>query len=315
LHELLLRSQYEVEVHPELSPTQPRRPDLRARDADGNRLYLEAAVVTDESTAEKAQNRMVAELYDQINQLSIPDYFLHIIDIRNPKRRQPPGKRFKEFVRQCLQSLNYDEVLKLSELGTFHDLPAWTFKEGDMEIEFGVILVSSENRGKLNRRPIGIYPGQFRWRRTDDALGGTIAEKSTWYGSLDAPYLIAINCTLETDRIDEVQALFGTEEFVLTDLNRQPDFRRKPDGIWFGPKGPHNTRVSGVLILKVVPWNLPKAAVCLYHNPWAAHPYKGPLANLPRVVSVEGQLKTLPGSSLGSVLCLPEQWPGELFDS
>lgn len=315
LHELLVRSQYEVDVHPELSPTQPRQPDFRARDAPGNTLYLEAAVVRDESRAVRGQNRMLGKLYDQINQLSIPDYFLDIIDIRNPEKRQPHARRFKKFVRECLQNLNYDEVMRVAELGTFDDLPSWTFKEESIEIDFGVIPVSRENRGKLNHRPIGMYPGRFQWRRTDEALRDTICHKSTWYGSLNAPYLIAVSCPLETDKIDEMQALFGTEEFVLTGLNRQPDFRRKPDGVWFGPTGPKNTRVSGVLIAKVLPWNLPKAEVCLYHNPWAAHPYQGPLTNLPRVVAVEERFKTVPGSSLGSLLSLPEEWPGKLFDS
>ena len=316
LHELLLRFNHKVEVNPPLPPPQRTRPDYRATSETTNSVYLEATVVTDESKEEKARNKVLSTLYDQIDQLEIPDYFLRIKEIRNSTGRQPSGKRVKQFLRKCLEDLDYDDLTAISHLGAINYLPTWTYKQEEIEIDFGVIPVSPENRGKLNHRFIGMYPACVRWGGTDSAIRAAIRKKATKFGQLDAPYIIAVNCVSKwgTDHIDEMQALFGTEEFVSTNLNQQPQFRQKPDGIWFGPKGPRNRRISGVIIAKVVPWNLPGAEICLYQNPWAYKPYQGPLTSLPQTLVINGASKRLTGHSLGSIFSLAESWPGQLFE-
>jgi len=295
LYELLLRFHYKVEVEPKLPPPLRKRLDFRAKDEARNTLYLETIVVTGKSKKEKGKDRLLATLYDQINQLRVPDYFLEIIAIRNPENRQPSGDRFKEFVRECVESLDYDKVLELSRQGSLDHLPTWTYKEpnSELEIEFEVIPVSPENRGKVDQRPIGIYPGEFRLDNSVDAIRENIKNKASRYGRLDAPYLIALNCGLATTKEAEIDALFGKKGLFRPDLH---------------------TRVSGVVIFKVLPWNLPKAYVCLYHNPEPEHRYSGPLTQLPQVFAGQGRLKQLPGTSLGSILSLPEDWPGKLFD-
>jgi len=317
LHELLIRFNHKIQIHPLISSARTKRPDFRATDEAGNPLFLEAAVVTDESREERAQNKLLATLFDQINRLKVPDYFLRIIEIRNPALKQPSGKKLSQFISKCIEGLNYDDVQAILQLGAIDQLPTWTYKEEQLEIEFGVIPVSSENRGKLDHRFIGAYPAQARWCRTDEAIRTRIAKKGSKYGQLGAPYLVALNCMSMwgADRVDEMQALFGTEEFVFADLKKPPQCRRKPDGVWFGPKGPRNKRISGVLIVKVVPWNLPKADLCLYLNPWASYPYSGPLIDLPKAVAENGSVKIIPGASLGSVFSLPDSWPGQLFDA
>ena len=316
LHELLKKCNYRIEVHPESTHHRTSRIDFKAIDPESGKLYLEAAGVTDESDEERAYDRLLGLFLDHINKMHIPDYFIRFVEIRNPNRLQPSAKRLENFISKCIDSIEYEDVLRLSELGAIDDLPVWQYKQDDLEIEFGVIPVSRANRSRLDHQVVGVYPGSFRWGNATIALRRKIAKKATKYGRLDAPFIVAVNCLSKwgTEQIDEIQALYGTEEF-LVDVHRhaiQP--RRKPDGVWRGLKGPKNRTVSGVLFTQIGPWNLPLARVCLYLNPWAFHPYDGPLARLPRAVPANGELKCLPGSSVAEIFNLPEGWPGKLFE-
>ena len=315
LHELLLRLNHDVEVHPSVLSTQRRCPDFRIEDSAGASVFLEATIVTDESKEEKAQNRVRSVLYDQINQLEIRDYFLDVSRIDNPTGKQPSGRKLRQFISACINSLNYEELSILAQLGAINDLPRWTYRENELEIDFGVIPVSPEYRGKLSHKSIGIYPGGGRWGSSDTAIRSRIIKKAQKYGHMGTSFLIAVNCLSKwgTNKSDESRALFGTESVSLKDLGRQLDPDRKPDGVWLGPKGPRKRGLSGVILTTVFPWNLPKANVTFFHNPWADYPYKGPLRILPQAIVTEDGIKRTEGAMLGSVLSLPDDWPGGLF--
>jgi hypothetical protein len=316
LHELLRRVSHNVEVHPSLPSSQRTHPDFRAQDSSAKLVFFEAAVVTDESEEEKRRSRVLSVLYDEISKLELPDYFLDI-DIHNPTGKQPSGKKLRQFISGCVQNLNYDELCALSELGAIHELPRWTYKEDNFEIDFGVIPVSRESRGKLGHRPIGIYPGGIRLGGGEAAIRSKITKKAGKYGRLSCAYIIAVNCLggFGTDRRDELRALFGAEKPIFSYSGTALRLSGKIDGAWYGLNGPRNRRVSGVLLTRVFPWNLPKAEVTLYHNPWADYRYEGPLTNFPQVRLMKNSLEATPGNSFGSVFSLPDDWPGQLFEN
>lgn len=316
-HELLLRLGHKVDVHPQVSSLHGKRPDFFAFHPTTGSVFLEVTVVSDESREEKAKARVLSTLFDQINQMKIQDYFLSITEIRNPTGKQPSANKVKQFILSQLATLDYDTLASPSQLKVFDGLPRWTYKQDLLEIDFAVIPVRPESRGILDHAFIGKYPSMFRWGGTDNAIRKALKKKASKYGQLNTPFIIAINCTsaFGTDQIDEMQALFGTEEFVLTNPKTEPSFRRKPDGIWLGPNGPQNKKISGAIIGNVILWNLPKSDVRLFQNPWADHPYKGLLLRLPQARVIDGQLKYLPGESLGSILSLDDGWPGQLFDN
>jgi hypothetical protein len=315
VYNLLLRLDYNVEVHPTLPSTRRTHPDFRIKDSKGASAFLEAGIVTDESDEEKAQDKVLSVLYDQINHLEIPDYFLDIDRIHNPTGKQPSGRELRQFISDCIKSVHYEELLVLGQLGAIDELPRWTYREDEFEIDFGLIPVSPENRGKLSHKAIGIYPGGFRCGSSDAAIRSKIVKKTQKYGHLGAPYLIAVNCLSKwgTNRNDEMRALFGTERVSLKDFQGQVDADRKPDGVWLGPKGPRKRRLSGVILTTVFPWNLPKANLTLFHNPRPDYPYKGSLCRLPQAIVTEDGIEMIGGDMFGSVLSLPNDWPGELF--
>lgn len=317
LHEVLLHFQYQVEVHPILTTSQRSHPDFRAKTSVGDVLFLEATIATDESEQEKAKNKALAVLYDQISQIHLPDYFLDIDRIDNPTGRQPSGKKLRNFISRSVQDLNYEALIVLSQLGAINDLPRWTYKEGQLEIDFSVIPVSKENRGKPNHRPIGIYPGGTRWGGSDGAIRDKIMRKAGKYGRLSTPYVIAVNCLggFGTHRGDQIKALFGTEEPFFLNSSTEPKLEGTLNGAWYGSKGPRHMRVSAVLLTRVFPWNLPIADVTLYHNPWADYPYEGSLIELPQVRFSADKIYSVTGKSFGSILSLTNDWPGQLFDN
>jgi hypothetical protein len=117
----------------------------------------------------------------------------------------------------------------------------------------------------------------FELTKTKDAIRDAIGKKATRYGSLDRSYIIAVNVLSPfVDQEDILDALFGSEQvtFPLDMPDDQPPIlSRARDGVWFGPSGPKNTRVSGVLIVKnLTPWSIGHSDVTLYHNPSTHHP-------------------------------------------
>jgi hypothetical protein len=118
-----------------------------------------------------------------------------------------------------------------------------------------------------------------------------------------------------TDRIDILDALFGTEVFVHSERSDGSVDRRvarKPDGALVNERGPQNTRVSAVLLCeRVFPWSVATANVCLYHNPFAAISYESALCALPQMRPVDGQVKFAEGDTLAQVLGLPASWPSD----
>ena len=124
------------------------------------------------------------------------------------------------------------------------------------------------------------------WLNSDVAIRQAVLEKARSYGPLDLPYIIAVDALLDhVDDVDVANAFFGTEIGVVS---MQPDgepgplrMTRRPDGAWATADGPRYTRTSGVLLgVGVTPWTLERTALCLYHNPWAARPYRSPLTRL-----------------------------------
>lgn len=116
------------------------------------------------------------------------------------------------------------------------------------------------------------------------------------------------------DRIDVMEALFGSEEFFEIQGEDEMGMRRRPNGIWYGPEGAQNTRVSGVLVASVVPVNIPTAPICLYHNPFAERPCTGLPWRLPQGIPGDTKMEWTEGVGLGELLGLRATWPRESFE-
>jgi hypothetical protein len=118
----------------------------------------------------------------------------------------------------------------------------------------------------------------------------SIQNRAGLYGKIDLPYVIAVNVIdeLGVDDIDIGNALLGEEQLKVVFrekkmIRRSPG--RVPNGLWHGPRGPRNRRVSAALIaINLSPWNFAEALPMLWHNPWAAYPLARDIWPLPQLV-------------------------------
>ncbi len=155
--------------------------------------------------------------------------------------------------------------------------------------------------------------GGARWVNSWEPIRDAVKTKGNRYGELQHPLLVAINVdALSVDRIDEMQGLYGQEEYVFSvdHLSAPPQMRRKPNGAWFGQKGRQYTRVSGAWIFVTLnPWNIVSRKNTVYFNPWASKPLPT-LFDSVHHAKVEGeQMKWNDGQSLDEILGLSAEWP------
>jgi hypothetical protein len=302
LHELLCRLDFRATVHPQLTATE-RRPDFLAESDDGTSLILEAAVVSDESKKETSERRQDDRIYDALNELESPNFFLSM-QVHQRCAQAPSARRMRNFLAARLADLDPDSPVP----------ERWDYAGEGWRISFEPIAKGAA-RGKPGVRPLGILPMRTKWINTRGAIRKEIAGKATRYGILDRPFVIALNVTSEwgCDDDDVVTALFGTasETFRPTENGVESlGTRRQADGVWQGPKGPRNTRNSAVLVVKnVQPWNVPQAEMRLYLNPHAQHPLDTAFDRLPRAVVMNSDLRLLDGITTSDLFGLAHSWP------
>jgi hypothetical protein len=151
-------------------------------------------------------------------------------------------------------------------------------------------------------------------------LRDKVRAKANRYGRIRRALLIAVNAAgRHLDKIDIMEALFGKEAFTLPRSESgdfgEPVMTRIPDGAWVGPRGPRNTRVSGVLIVSsLLPWTVAVSQPVLYLNPWAKYPLIPGLERLETHRPVGDKMIGTAGEPTHEILELPERWPFDLPD-
>ena len=306
LHELLLRLGVTVEVHPAIQGAN-RRPDFLATSTSGAKWYLEAVLATNQTREEAAAEARKNQVYDAINQLNSPDFFIGIDQIGSPEN-PPSGQHIRAFLAERMAGLSRDEIAALLEqpdVPGFEALPRWRYEHDGWTIDFFPLPKSESLRGQTSVRPIGLEFSGVQLLHTKESIRNAVQRKASRYGEVALPYIIAVNVLSDSvDRIDAVEALFGDEQW--------PGEPRVANGVWRGKGAPQNTRVSGVAIFeRLEQSNLPRVISRFYHNPWAARPYQGELDRLTHAVVIENKIQFHDGESLRTILGLPEGWPGE----
>ncbi len=107
-HETLLRLNYRVHCHPDVGHGR-RRPDFLAESGDGS-LVLEATVAA-RSDKEVAASRREAQVYDAINQVHSPDFFLYV-DVKEAGKSPPSAARLRPRLEAWLKALDYDAIVR-----------------------------------------------------------------------------------------------------------------------------------------------------------------------------------------------------------
>ncbi len=312
LHELLRRLGCMTVVHPSV-PGASKRPDFLVVPPRGSDFHLEAAAVMKESNALAAGKAMVSQVVDALNEVESPDFFVDF-DSRGRLDTAPPIRELKSKLSEWLKSLDHDDVSRSFGLHDSKALPRFTYKHENWVVECRPRPKGPKMRGKPGVRTLGMRSGGGGWSQSSRHIRQVLASKVSGYGDLQTPYVIAINIMdPAVDRDEIMEALFGSEQLRGILRGEAPvgtQMTRARGGLWVSAAGPTNTRVSAVLIgAPVLPWNIPRASLRLYHNPWTQRADESELSRLPRAVARNDQIEWVDGESLATVFELPVDWP------
>lgn len=320
LHELLFRFGYSVTVHPNLPSGSSKRPDFFVRSAREDGFYLEAVMALSKSAKQLAADRRLDVLYNTINGIESPNFFIGIKMKRAPDT-PPPGGKIRAFLGKQLQCLDPDDYSNWTESGGFDCLPTWEFSHDGWHVEFFAIPKSKSLRGNTDVRPLSMQmPMEARFIDTRTPIRDAITQKAGRYGRFDCPFIVAVNALDPfVDDDDVMEALFGSEQvmFSVTDPTSSTRTLRAPDGAWISKTGPRNTRISAAMVCtSIYPWSVARNNnTSLYHNPWARHPYRGQLNQLRHAKPAGNLMEWVEGAEPRVLFGLPKGWPKCSSDS
>jgi hypothetical protein len=300
----------QITVHPDLNSQVGTHPDFLVMSEEGETAFLEAVLASEHSEADISARKRTDVVLSAIEKIDSPNFFLGVNAEGHPDK-PPSGKRLRSQLEQWLFSLDPDYIAHQVEQQGSDAIPKMEWEEEGWKIVFDAIPKKAEKRGK-GQRVIGTLFGGARFVNSWAPIRDAIKAKGNRYGELDLPFIVAVNVdAIHVDRIDEMQGLFGEEEYVFKVGDPSPpEMRRKPNGAWHGPKGPQYTRVSGPWLFgNLNVWNIVSRANTLYFNPWGAKAIPEVFTVLDHARPAGDKMRWADGRSLGQILGLSAGWP------
>jgi hypothetical protein len=153
IHEYLQRLGMRLTPHPELRNGSTKRPDFLVECPDGQRLYLEAVCVSDDSARDSAAEARKAVALQVLDGEHDPNFMVYV-DSEGDPATQPSGRRLATEVLTWLKTLDPDALLNVSTTGGHQALPELHWQHEEWRVRIRPIPVNVEARGK-QRRLIG----------------------------------------------------------------------------------------------------------------------------------------------------------------
>jgi hypothetical protein len=312
LHELFSRLGFEAQAHPESEAG--TKPDFLLT-GNGTRFYVEAVAPIPHYSDGDNRPASVEIVTEYINTAHRPQFWLRLRYLI-PGQNVPKKREVVAAVEGWLDSLDWDD-LWAGDLGSsIH--PETELHVGD-GWKIGLTALPIERSGPANpRRPmIAIYPGSGGYL---DGLGSAVLpklkEKSSKYGELDAPLLIAVwVLDLMANPETAPLALFGAWFDLDAGIHKVGlDERRDRVGLWT-PGAKTRERAAGVLAANTRDFGYPSVTRSLpryWPNPWAEQLLTFELPFATSAVSEDERevLNSPETVSPAELFELPEEWPG-----
>ena len=313
LHEALLRQNFKLTPHPTLPNENRSKPDFLVRGTDGAEFYLEAVLATENNNVDLSGEKRKGAVLDTLRSNPHDNFLLEIEDEGYPSS-QPSGKKLVRKIHNWLDALNPDEIQDKIDENGLDSVEQLLWSHENWDVLFRPIPLKPEKRTK-SKNLIAISGIGGGWVDHWSPIRDAIKFKGTKYGTLGKPFIIAVNMnSFYLSKIDEMQALFGQEQFIFQEGNSggEPIMERAPNGAWYGKKGPQYTRVSGLWIFNDLhPTSLPDRKQTIYYNPWAKHPLPDSLKCFPHAIlnKSKGKMRWEEGISFKELFDLNEGWP------
>jgi hypothetical protein len=300
LHELLRLRGFAREVEAAKAATTKRPDFLVGNGADS--FYVEAVIASEETAERVAERKRFGLLVDQINGALQSDNFFVNAEVESWGRAQPSAKSIRGFLANNLKGLAPDDVGISNTEWEWEDDGGWRITWSPMPKRVGA-------RGRTGVRSVGIISERMLPIDPAKAIRGAVKEKASRYGTMDRPYIIAVNLVGGgLQDLDCIDALFGTFASVevpgggLRHIHER-DGALRPD---------KNTRVSAIVFFDNAGfWNIAKTDAFVLHNPYAARPFPLGRLGIPDARHVGGDVLERQGGKtpIGELFGLPVGWP------
>jgi hypothetical protein len=309
LHHFLLRCGFQVAFHPDV-PGVTTHPDFLVS-RDGQTLfYFEAIAVSNSVRDEAAVNRM-NQVYDALNDLESPDFYLgmHIDGVPDTP---PSAAKLRRELSRWLTTLDRDAIQQAFLERRYDDIPTREWNHEGWRIVFEPMPKGDRAQSDRSIRPIGLtMPMRARRLALDESLRDGVAAKDR-YGRLVLPLVIAIQVVEEfrIDKIDVMNGLLGPE-VINVDAQGATRLGRVPNGAWVSGAGPIHRTISAVMAWSTLePWNFTRIEPIVVHNPYASNPLPNDVLPLVQnVVDHEQEvLVEQTGVSMETLLGLAKDW-------
>lgn len=304
LYELFINQGFTVTIHPTL-PNSEKRPDFLLS-KNGIEIYAEAKEVLDKSHAEIGIEKIENAIYDGLNSMECPDFFVMKRKLLLKSGRQPSAKKMNRFFEG---QIKYHDADVVSEQKHVTGLPHLCYEDEDVKLEVALLPRLKSARGLPDIRPFGGGMGETTWGGNERSLYDGLKQKSSRYGELDKPYLICVNATnnFGATAVSVKAALFGSLQVTWSENPRNRDTRLEHanDGFFCGPKGPQFRRVSAVLATNFDIGKMRSPEHWLVKHPFAEKTLDLSLFDLSYTHVIGNQIVTVDRKSVGEIITFP----------
>jgi hypothetical protein len=306
LHAFIIGSGYRAAPHPEV-PGSTKRPDFAAIDGAGTTAaYVEVTTVNPPAAQEKEKNRE-NPVFEAIDKAEIPAGSILGYNLVRAGKSSP---RLQSLVADVERWARENAEVANTEAKAVSRI----FTTGDWIIELDLYSGGSNPEPPTHSVGMAALRGGLITPHRD--LRGALDNKAHKYGALNKPYLIAV-----ADAKDQLfaknsvhlaltEAVFGDE--IVQFKHGVPKVAHAKNGFWYGPQGPCNQHVSGVLLLPEIGlWKLrqEKWRPVLAINPWAERPLPEALRTIDRFEADDDRWTFREGKQFADIIRLPDPWP------
>lgn len=233
LHETFLRAGYSIEVEPTRS-NHARRPDFRITKG-GSTFYVEARLA--DHPIDVGARKRVNRVLDIVDSVKASGWAAKI-QIEAVGAHDPRKHEIVRPIQDWIPQLE-DEPKKPLRI----DIQGWHLRLEP--------ILKSDDPAWIDKRLIGMQHSPLdHWLSEPADIIRALKDKSSAYGELDAPPIIALAAGESPNDFDVMNALYGELQMTVqfTDNGLQTSPTRKRNGHWYRGDEWANPHVAGVLI-------------------------------------------------------------------
>ncbi len=302
---------FELSPHPKL-PHTSKRCDFQVTGLN-KQFYLECISTNGLSDTERARKNTENYFYDFFNQLNLPGFYIKIAKLEFKDTSYSAFKKIRDYLNVQINAIDPDSVV-FPTLREFSDLPSIVHDDPKFLLRIELIPKDKNARGKSGRA-IGVSTTKFHIGGFGHVIADAIKRKATRYGTLNHPYLIAIDVKTELpiDEYDIEDALFGDlgQQRVPSILRAETAVPLTVEASFFAIGKPIHTRASAIMVTNVSPTNLADAKYWIYYHPLAARELALDDQDLHSHRIGKNGIVVTKGREIKDILSIPSDWPGE----